>query len=255
MVTREERAKAARGGGVESPEGFLFELTGGHMALDLANTLDLRPSPTPRELLRDYDALVRWSEQAGVVEASAGRALRALAVRRPRQASAALRHARQLREALFALFSAAARGAALPREPLATLDSAVASASSRLRLQAEGRRAVWRWSAEVSLESMLWPVARAAADLLVSPELHRVRSCESESCDWLFLDLSRNRTRRWCDMAVCGNRSKVRRFREARRRSRSAPTLQLSIPVAEARDGPRQSKRADPPRGRPSKNR
>jgi predicted RNA-binding Zn ribbon-like protein len=65
---------------------------------------------------------------------------------------------------------------------------------------------------------MLWPVVRSAAELLTSDELGRVRECAADNCAWLFLDRSKNRSRRWCDMAVCGNRDKVRRFRQ---RSRS----------------------------------
>jgi predicted RNA-binding Zn ribbon-like protein len=66
---------------------------------------------------------------------------------------------------------------------------------------------------------MLWPVLRSAAELLTSDRMDRVRLCSAEDCDWLFLDSSRNRSRRWCDMAVCGNRSKVRRFRQTQQDS------------------------------------
>src|SRR5207302_22567 len=64
---------------------------------------------------------------------------------------------------------------------------------------------------EETLDRMLWPVIRSAADLLVSGEAQRVRRCASETCDWLFLDTSRNHSRRWCDMSGCGNRAKARR--------------------------------------------
>jgi predicted RNA-binding Zn ribbon-like protein len=58
---------------------------------------------------------------------------------------------------------------------------------------------------------MLAPVVRAAADLATSAELSRIRECGSDTCFWLFLDRSKNGTRRWCDMKVCGNRAKARR--------------------------------------------
>ena len=60
---------------------------------------------------------------------------------------------------------------------------------------------------------MLWPVARSAADLLTSDDLGRVRECAGERCNWLFIDRSKNHSRRWCDMQDCGNVAKVRRYR------------------------------------------
>jgi predicted RNA-binding Zn ribbon-like protein len=64
---------------------------------------------------------------------------------------------------------------------------------------------------------MLWPVVRDAADLLTSKELNRVGRCADERCGWLFVDTSRNRSRRWCSMESCGNRAKARRhYRKSR---------------------------------------
>jgi predicted RNA-binding Zn ribbon-like protein len=68
------------------------------------------------------------------------------------------------------------------------------------------------------LESVLWPVARAASALLTSADLSRLRECGGRGCGWLFLDRSRNHSRQWCRMEDCGNVSKVRRFRQRRRR-------------------------------------
>jgi len=65
-------------------------------------------------------------------------------------------------------------------------------------------------------DPILTPVVRAAVELLTSADIARVRTCADGSCAWLFLDTTRSRTRRWCDMKSCGNRSKVRRFRGAR---------------------------------------
>jgi predicted RNA-binding Zn ribbon-like protein len=61
---------------------------------------------------------------------------------------------------------------------------------------------------------ILAPVTRAAIDLLTTDARQRVRVCADQSCAWLFIDTTRSGTRRWCDMKVCGNRNKVRRFRE-----------------------------------------
>jgi predicted RNA-binding Zn ribbon-like protein len=78
--------------------------------------------------------------------------------------------------------------------------------------QVEGRLE-WRFDELTSsFGAMLWPIARAAADLLASSDVALVRACSSPTCQWLFLDTSKNHHRRWCSMKQCGNRAKVRRF-------------------------------------------
>jgi predicted RNA-binding Zn ribbon-like protein len=70
-------------------------------------------------------------------------------------------------------------------------------------------------------DSMLWLISRAAADLLVSDQLPYVRACFSKTCEWFFLDTSKNHHRRWCDMTRCGNRAKVQRFYERQKKGAS----------------------------------
>lgn len=199
------------------PDGFEFELSGGHAALDFANTLDRRPTPEPKELLRRYADLADWGKQAGLVSAAEHRVLCRLASRKPRAAQSALRRARTLREVIFELCASAASGGPLPPGPLAALTGVLRTATAHLVLAPAESLAAYRWSRSVSLDRISWAVTRAAAALLTEPPRGHLRVCAAESCDWLFLDISRNQSRRWCDMAVCGNRAKVRRFREAQR--------------------------------------
>ncbi|HLA76383.1 MAG TPA: ABATE domain-containing protein [Vicinamibacteria bacterium] len=195
-----------------------FELTGGALCLDFANTLDQRPTDYPKEMLPDYRRLLSWAEQAGALgEAEAAK----LAVRAERSRAGATRvlgRARGLREAIFAIFAAAVRAQAPPRDGVRTLNQAIRDAFRRLELQPRGGAYRWQWLSEPgNLEAPLWPVVRSAADLMTSPDLARVRVCNAPNCDWLFLDHSKNQTRRWCDMKTCGNRDKARRFRAARK--------------------------------------
>jgi predicted RNA-binding Zn ribbon-like protein len=211
--------RPARFSGHATPSGWRFELSGGHAALDFVNTLDERPAPEPRELLADYSALLGWCVQSGQLPAAEVRRLRAAAARHPAAATAVVRRARALRETLFALFSALAVGAPLPARPLATFNRLLASAMSRLRVAAAAGAPAWEFDLPTgALDAMLPPLLRAAAELLVAPERARVRRCEGDGCAWLFLDTSRNRSRRWCDMTVCGNRAKARRHRARARR-------------------------------------
>jgi predicted RNA-binding Zn ribbon-like protein len=66
------------------------------------------------------------------------------------------------------------------------------------------------------LDRIFWPITRSAAELLTSADIDRVRECDGRGCGWLFLDTSKAGRRRWCSMAICGNRAKARRHRETR---------------------------------------
>jgi predicted RNA-binding Zn ribbon-like protein len=209
-MTRAEQARPERD----------FDFSGGVVCLDLANTLEHRGGERPRELLRGYDDLVAWSLAAGTVDAATAAELRRAARDRPRVASRVVRDALTLREAIYAVFAAAAAGNAPSATDLDPLNAALSGSLARLRVGFEGAGVgCWRWSAgSEDLDRVLWPVARSAAELLTSSELLRVRECGSPTCAWLFLDRSRNASRRWCDMKTCGNRDKARRH-YARRRS------------------------------------
>lgn len=203
--------------------GLRFELSGGALCLDFVNTLDNRPAPRPKELLNGYADLVSWAAQAGATPEDRARALASEGQRRLTEAHSILKRARTLRERLFALFSAAAAGRRLAEPELASLNPALGRCLARLRLSPTSGPALrWDWDQDPhALDSPLWPVLRSAADLLTSPDLSRVRECAAATCGWLFVDESKNRSRRWCDMNVCGNREKVRRHRQRPRTGRA----------------------------------
>ncbi len=210
---RADRGGCAYDGGVS-----VFELSGGAACLDFVNTVEGRPGASPRERLASYADLLDWARQAGLLGEGQARALASEARGHPRRAEAALARGRALREALFGVFSAAAGGRDPAAADLGTLNEALSRALARRRLRVEGACVAWAWDEGApALDRPLWPVAVAAAELLVSPALERVRECAAGGCAWLFLDHSRNRSRRWCDMAVCGNRDKARRHRARRR--------------------------------------
>lgn len=100
------------------------------------------------------------------------------------------------------------------------MNQEIGDALRHARLVEQGGGFVWGWDENPSLERPLWPIARSAAELLAHPDaLAQLRECASDTCEWLFLDRSRNHTRRWCDMNDCGARTKVRRFRARRART------------------------------------
>ena len=196
-----------------------FELSGGALCLDFANTWGDRGRPET-DKLHDYSDLLVFAREAGLLTDSEEARLNGRAEGDPQRAAAALARARSLREALYGIFAATA--AARPPEDadLERLNGALREALSRLRLERRGTDLVWGWTpAEGSLEAPLWPILRSAAELLTGEERQRVRECGGSACTWLFLDFSRNRSRRWCSMETCGNRAKA--HRHYRRRSES----------------------------------
>jgi predicted RNA-binding Zn ribbon-like protein len=203
------------------PQASDFEFSGGLPCLDFVNTLSGRLKDWPRERLRIYSDLVSWGRQAGLLSDLEAQRLIREARRRPAQAAAVLERAVRLREALYRLFSAAASRQAPSEGDLAALNAVLSVALGRSRIVPTDGGFGWDWAdREGSLERVLWPVARSAAELLTSGELARVRECAETSCAWLFLDTSRNRSRQWCDMRACGNRVKARRHYARRKLGR-----------------------------------
>ena len=190
-----------------------FEFTGGDPCLDFANTVDDRASDQPQEQLTGYDRLLQWGLEAGVITGKTGERLRRLAAASPASALATLREAKRLRETLFEVFSGVAQRRAVPAPALASLNEFILRAAGHVHLVHADRRFTSAWvDPDRHLDSMLWPVSQAAADLLRSGEIEYVRQCASDTCAWFFVDRSKNHRRRWCDMKVCGNRDKARRY-------------------------------------------
>ncbi|HXW93283.1 MAG TPA: CGNR zinc finger domain-containing protein, partial [Terriglobales bacterium] len=130
----------------------------------------------------------------------------------------ALRNAIALRDAIYDIFFAVAERRSAPATQLALLNTVVREALKHAQIVPGNRQFAWEWvRPENSFDSVLWPVARAAVDLLTSEELTYVRRCAADSCAWLFLDTTKNHRRRWCEMKTCGNRAKAKAYYERRK--------------------------------------
>jgi len=193
---------------------FDFDLTGGQLALNFANTVSRRHDPNRRkEHLESYADIVAFARQSGIISPRDARELRDYAERHAGEAARSFRKAIAMREVMYRVFSAIAQGKTAGAGDLDLMnDFAVEALRHRcLSRSNSGYRWEWRLDGKQPLDRILWEAAQAAADLLTSPELQLVRFCEAPDCEWLFLDHSRNRSRRWCDMTSCGNRQKARR--------------------------------------------
>jgi predicted RNA-binding Zn ribbon-like protein len=200
-----------------------FDLCGGHPALDFVNSLDDRFDPVgPKELLTDYGVLLRFAGETGLLNLPQGRGLaRAVSTA---AASRVLRSARELREALAAVLYAQAEERIPAAADIELLEQCFHEAEGPRHLQwvaaDSGVHASlqWQWRGDQVKAAgfPVWLIAQSASQLMLSDALRRVRACEADSCRWLFLDTSKNHTRRWCNMKICGNRAKARRFQERR---------------------------------------
>jgi predicted RNA-binding Zn ribbon-like protein len=185
---------------------WIFDRCAGHLALDFANTVSNRGTASAIDRLGSYQELLAFATQCEVLSDAEAHRLASRARRSPAATDEVLRRARDLRDALYDLFAAVAEERPAPSGALPELNRAVA----RLEIGQDWR---WTWScAPGGLDDMLGPITIAAAELLTGAERERIRMCAADTCAWVFLDTSKNHSRRWCDMKQCGNRAKARRF-------------------------------------------
>ena len=223
----------------ESPAATT-KLVGGDLCLDFVNTVGGRvfsgDSSVRSQVLADklaaYADLVAWGRHTESLSEAGARRLARLAEACPREAAAVLSRALAFREALYRTLRSSMLGRRPEPPDLSLLNTEIAAARGREALRPAGDGLRWEWPDPGGrLDSPLWPVGRAAAALLTSPgELSRLRQCGGDTCGWLFLDRSRNRSRQWCTMEDCGNVSKVRRFRQRHAR-RVRPHGRADLPV------------------------
>jgi predicted RNA-binding Zn ribbon-like protein len=188
-----------------------FELIGGHPALDLVNTLDWRFRESgPEDLLAGYDDLLRFTQESGMLTPAQTRKLGGLVGRSA--GARALTCCIDLREAIAEIFYARLEGRSPAGASLRTLERSIKEARFEQQLRWKQERLEWNWR-ENHAELPLWELSVSASELVTSGAVNMVRACDNLECRWLFLDTSKNHTRRWCDMKVCGNRMKARRFK------------------------------------------
>lgn len=175
------------------PDGpwFIAENT----ALDFINTLAMSEKGQ-HDFLQSDDDVRAWLYQAGI-QAEAG------------QPGELLARARKLREMIRQLVAARKNGDALALE---NLNDYLAAAQSHLQLSTDAHGAVQ--IARIFPHDPLGVIAEQAADLLAHGTFEYIRQCEHPDCTLWFIDKTKAHRRRWCSMALCGNRAKVARFRQ-----------------------------------------
>ena len=205
------------------PEQYTFrrsDLVGGHVVLDLVNTVTGRRS-RPTDWLDGYDRVLEWAALTDAFDPNSLRTLTRISSTDPRAAARALGRLRELREAVYELVVATIHAEPAPEHALAQLERHWKGAVGAARLGVSDSRA--EVTLDVRTSQLDYPrhlLALAAFDLLQTLPLERIRECRSPQCTWIFIDTSRGGQRRWCDMATCGNQAKSRRHYERLRAAR-----------------------------------
>ena len=190
----------------------------GDLALDFANTVDDPWGPACFDHLGDAPGLAGWAGLTGLLDGKQVAEALADLDEHPGRAAARLRRAHALRSALQAVFGAVADGVEPPVDAWRTLREAIADAVARASLVMDHGGAALVWTDD--LDGLLRRVAYAAHRLLTGDQLHRVKRCAG--CPWVYLDQSKNLSRRWCTMDDCGKHEKMRRYVERRAARRAA---------------------------------
>ena len=181
----------------------VFSQIGGHRALDLVNTVEWRLAPERlSEDLHDYDDLLRWAVQLGVLGDENGEALRVMAARFPADAEAEADRVRRLREAVYEVLFEEGDPSILAREYSNAIERGTLT-------RAAGR---WGWQLPLDLALPRHRIVFEAHDLVTRADLSVLAQCQDAECGWVFLDNSPRHNRRWCVAADCGNRNRAREF-------------------------------------------
>lgn len=202
----------------ESEPAKKFQFVGGELCLDFCNSVGGKRGGIARENLHSVNDFISWAEQGGLLKPEQAEDLRRYPAVHPSEAAALLTRAIELREAIFRICLSVADQKRPSDKDMARLNSELAASLGRLRIGSakDDGGFAWQWAEEeLKPEHLLGPIARSAAELLIRREpAAKVHQCEGDNCGWLFVDCSKNHSRRWCDMRDCGNRAKVRRHRK-----------------------------------------
>ena len=185
-----------------------------NLCIDFINTVEWRNSKTrKKEILRDFSALISWSKQMDILEDKATQILFKAALNHPNKARQIYEKAIEIRELLYRIFSSIAATGQVSGHDLSIFNKYLADSMGKsCCLVPSDNGFAWSFcSGTDSMDLFLDPIIKSAADLLSSSELKRVKQCADDACSWLFMDKSRNNSRRWCSMKGCGNRAKAHR--------------------------------------------
>lgn len=191
-----------------------LELVGGALCLDFVNTINSRVNPE-HDYLIQYSDLTGWANKVEILSPIQTNQLLKRAKQNVKEAEKAFESALMLRDLLYRLFSNAASRSEPSKKDMESFVTSYAAAISHGVFLKKDSHYATTWKVDDTLDALLWPIVHSAGELLLSHELSQVKGCPG--CGWLFLDASKNQSRRWCSMNTCGARDKMRRYHKRRR--------------------------------------
>ena len=194
------------------PREQIAHQVGGHLVLDFCNTAGEHLAERPEELLRDWESFLRWAAQAGLIGPESYFEL----LRRPEPLVEVI----QLREAIYRAGLAVAGVRGVSERDLGVIRER--ANAFRPKIEFDNHAFRWRPAPSHASAQLCAVLAGEALSLLCSPKVERIGVCGGGNCGWLFLDESRGRRRRWCDMNDCGSRAKARRYYQKHKGSQIA---------------------------------
>ncbi len=196
-----------------------FTFVGGRLWLDFVNTDDARLGVRV-DTVGSFDRYIAWLAAARVVDAERAAALQRRAVQQPSGAAAALVEARRIRASLRVLAERGRtdQGERAREAMLEEINRVLGRSVGTRRVEALPDGGYVRSFVPVgdAFSGLVIPIVESAVDTLVRGELVRIHACADRRCSRVFIDGTKSRTRRWCEMATCGNRAKAARARKRR---------------------------------------
>jgi predicted RNA-binding Zn ribbon-like protein len=180
-----------------------YKLIGGRTCLDFVNTVSWPGTPREHDWLDRGENLISWGVAVGLIDETDRRALEHAV-----EALPALQEVHRIRVELALVVTPLAHHGRPAAESIAALNDRLHNAAVRRSVDVRTYR--WVWTPPGTLVELVAPVIWDAADVLTNLDHSRLGYCAS--CAWLFLDTTRNRSRRWCDMQDCGSRTKALRY-------------------------------------------
>jgi predicted RNA-binding Zn ribbon-like protein len=188
-----------------------LNLIADNVCVDFVNTVERGVRYQHQDWLGSYKGFLLWSRKAGVIDSDEFTRLETQSSTNRSKVSRVFEKILRLRALLRGIFAAISSGSEISTTAIKELNEFLTEAHLAQKLEWIDQRAIWRWrSNSVAMERPLWTLVIAAADLLTSENLQRVRRCANPQCSWMFVDTSKNKKRRWCEMDVCGNQAKAR---------------------------------------------
>ena len=203
--------------------GLNTDLKSGHPILEFTNTVGNHASDHPGEHLFGYGDLLAWMGNIGLLQEEQVQVLKRKAAAQSEESTSAFARSLELRESIYRIFVAQTKGESPAQDDLDVLNSVLKNLTGGAQIGQESGRFVWQWNFdETSLEAPLSIIVLAAVDLMTSENIKWVGQCADDGgCGWLFVDTSKNHSRRWCDINDCGNRAKQRRYLQRARKQKT----------------------------------